>query len=139
MVRRSMSNQWGSQLHPVCSAKILTASDTSGHGGFSVLPRAAEDCFPPLDYNQQRPSQELIAKDLHGLEWRFRHIYIGVCKKPQRHFLTTGWSAFVNKKKLISGDAVLFLRDMNPSVQETWDALIHDSHTMFIQLFVASN
>ncbi|VVA24571.1 PREDICTED: auxin response factor [Prunus dulcis] len=75
MVRRSMSNQWGSQLHPVCSAKILTASDTSSHGGFSVLRRAAEDCFPPLDYNQQRPSQELIAKDLHGLEWRFRHIY----------------------------------------------------------------
>jgi hypothetical protein len=24
--------------------------------------------------------------------------------------LTTGWSAFVNKKKLVSGDAVLFLR-----------------------------
>ncbi|CAB4306566.1 unnamed protein product [Prunus armeniaca] len=100
MVRR-MSNQWGSQLHPICSAKILTASDTSGHGGFSVLRRAAEDCFPPLDYNQQGPSQELIAKDLHGLEWRFRHIYrVG---QPQRHLLTTGWSAFVNKKKLGQG------------------------------------
>ncbi|PQQ04579.1 hypothetical protein Pyn_24254 [Prunus yedoensis var. nudiflora] len=52
--------------------------------------------------------------------------------EPQRHLLTTGWSAFVNKKKLVSGDAVLFLRDMNPSVQETLDAPIHDSHTMFI-------
>lgn len=38
----------------------------------------------------------------------------------------------MNKKKLVSGDAVLFLRYMNPSVQETLDALIHDSHTMFI-------
>ncbi|XP_062095792.1 auxin response factor 3-like [Humulus lupulus] len=91
--------------HMFC--KTLTASDTSTHGGFSVPRRAAEDCFPPLDYNQQRPSQELLAKDLHGLEWRFRHIYRG---QPRRHLLTTGWSAFVNKKKLVSGDAVLFLR-----------------------------
>ncbi|KAG5032359.1 hypothetical protein JHK82_015944 [Glycine max] len=28
-----------------------------------------------LDYKQQRPSQELVAKDLHGVEWKFRHIY----------------------------------------------------------------
>ncbi|KAL5772336.1 hypothetical protein ACOSQ2_012260 [Xanthoceras sorbifolium] len=91
--------------HMFC--KTLTASDTSTHGGFSVPRRAAEDCFPPLDYSQQRPSQELLAKDLHGLEWRFRHIYRG---QPRRHLLTTGWSAFVNKKKLVSGDAVLFLR-----------------------------
>lgn len=91
--------------HMFC--KTLTASDTSTHGGFSVPRRAAEDCFPPLDYKQQRPSQELVAKDLHGLQWRFRHIYRG---QPRRHLLTTGWSAFVNKKKLVSGDAVLFLR-----------------------------
>lgn len=94
--------------HMFC--KTLTASDTSTHGGFSVPRRAAEDCFPPLDYRQQRPSQELIAKDLHGVEWRFRHIYRG---QPRRHLLTTGWSAFVNKKKLVSGDAVLFLRGGN--------------------------
>ncbi|KAG5561759.1 hypothetical protein RHGRI_004712 [Rhododendron griersonianum] len=91
--------------HMFC--KTLTASDTSTHGGFSVPRRAAEDCFPPLDYKQQRPSQELVAKDLHGTEWRFRHIYRG---QPRRHLLTTGWSGFVNKKKLLSGDAVLFLR-----------------------------
>ncbi|KAL0735236.1 hypothetical protein Bca4012_011446 [Brassica carinata] len=59
--------------HMFC--KTLTASDTSTHGGFSVPRRAAEDCFAPLDYKQQRPSQELIAKDLHGVEWKFRHIY----------------------------------------------------------------
>uniref|UniRef100_A0A1D1XHD6 Auxin response factor n=2 Tax=Anthurium amnicola TaxID=1678845 RepID=A0A1D1XHD6_9ARAE len=96
-----------SSVMPHMFCKTLTASDTSTHGGFSVPRRAAEDCFPPLDYKQQRPSQELAAKDLHGTEWRFRHIYRG---QPRRHLLTTGWSAFVNKKKLVSGDAVLFLR-----------------------------
>ncbi|KAA8544017.1 hypothetical protein F0562_021806 [Nyssa sinensis] len=91
--------------HMFC--KTLTASDTSTHGGFSVPRRAAEDCFPHLDYKQQRPSQELVAKDLHGVEWRFRHIYRG---QPRRHLLTTGWSNFVSQKNLVSGDAVLFLR-----------------------------
>lgn len=33
-----------------------------------------------------------------------------IAGQPRRHLLTTGWSAFVNKKKLVSGDAVLFLR-----------------------------
>ncbi|KAL7173628.1 hypothetical protein ACSBR2_032980 [Camellia fascicularis] len=92
--------------HMFC--KTLTASDTSTHGGFSVPRRAAEDCFPPLDYKQQRPSQELVARDLHGVEWKFRHIYRG---QPRRHLLTTGWSIFVSQKNLVSGDAVLFLRD----------------------------
>nr|XP_043619295.1 auxin response factor 3 isoform X2 [Erigeron canadensis] len=94
-------------MTPHMFCKTLTASDTSTHGGFSVPRRAAEDCFPPLDYKQPRPSQELVAKDLHGTEWKFRHIYRG---QPRRHLLTTGWSAFVNKKKLVCGDAVLFLR-----------------------------
>uniref|UniRef100_A0A7N0V438 Auxin response factor n=2 Tax=Kalanchoe fedtschenkoi TaxID=63787 RepID=A0A7N0V438_KALFE len=94
--------------HMFC--KTLTASDTSTHGGFSVPRRAAEDCFPPLDYKQQRPSQELVAKDLHGVGWRFRHIYRG---QPRRHLLTTGWSLFVSQKNLGLGDAVLFLRGEN--------------------------
>ncbi|QCE09317.1 auxin response factor [Vigna unguiculata] len=94
--------------HMFC--KTLTASDTSTHGGFSVPRRAAEDCFPPLDYKQQRPSQELVAKDLHNVEWKFRHIYRG---QPRRHLLTTGWSIFVSQKNLVSGDAVLFLRGEN--------------------------
>ncbi|RVW85928.1 Auxin response factor 6 [Vitis vinifera] len=57
--------------------KTLTASDTSTHGGFSVPRRAAEKVFPPLDYTQQPPAQELIARDLHGNEWKFRHIFRG--------------------------------------------------------------
>ncbi|KAF0934318.1 hypothetical protein E2562_024807 [Oryza meyeriana var. granulata] len=61
--------------HMFC--KTLTASDTSTHSGFLVPRRVSEDCFPPLDYGLQRPSQELVAKDLHGTEWLFRHIYRG--------------------------------------------------------------
>ncbi|KAL0329929.1 UNVERIFIED_CONTAM: Auxin response factor 9 [Sesamum radiatum] len=62
-------------VHSFC--KVLTASDTSTHGGFSVLRRHANECLPPLDMTQQTPTQELIAKDLHGTEWHFKHIFRG--------------------------------------------------------------
>lgn len=29
------------------------------------------------DMSQQTPTQELIAKDLHGTEWHFKHIFRG--------------------------------------------------------------
>ncbi|KAJ4879999.1 Auxin response factor 6 [Raphanus sativus] len=86
--------------------KTLTASDTSTHGGFSVPRRAAEKVFPPLDYTQQPPAQELMARDLHDNEWKFRHIFRG---QPKRHLLTTGWSVFVSAKRLVAGDSVLFI------------------------------
>ncbi|GLJ15828.1 hypothetical protein SUGI_0261020 [Cryptomeria japonica] len=97
-----------SNVHLFC--KTLTASDTSTHGGFSVLRRHADECLPPLDMSQQPPSQELAAKDLHGVEWRFRHIFRG---QPRRHLLTTGWSVFVSSKRLVAGDAFIFLRSEN--------------------------
>ncbi|KAG9153383.1 hypothetical protein Leryth_017285, partial [Lithospermum erythrorhizon] len=62
-------------VHSFC--KTLTASDTSTHGGFSVLRRHADECLPPLDMSQQPPWQELVATDLHGNEWHFRHIFRG--------------------------------------------------------------
>ncbi|KAG4923499.1 hypothetical protein JHK87_049039 [Glycine soja] len=86
--------------------KTLTASDTSTHGGFSVPRRAAEKVFPPLDFSLQPPAQELIARDLHDAEWKFRHIFRG---QPKRHLLTTGWSIFVSAKRLVAGDSVLFI------------------------------
>ncbi|XP_022720240.1 auxin response factor 6-like [Durio zibethinus] len=86
--------------------KTLTASDTSTHGGFSVPRRAAEKVFPPLDFSQQPPAQELTARDLHDNEWKFRHIFRG---QPKRHLLTTGWSVFVSAKRLVAGDSVLFI------------------------------
>ena len=30
--------------------------------------------------------------------------------QPRRHLLTTGWSVFVSAKKLVAGDAFIFLR-----------------------------
>ncbi|XP_010508005.1 PREDICTED: auxin response factor 11-like [Camelina sativa] len=87
--------------------KILTASDTSTHGGFSVLRKHATECLPSLDMTQPTPTQELVAKDLHGYEWRFKHIFRG---QPRRHLLTTGWSTFVTSKRLVAGDAFVFLR-----------------------------
>ncbi|CAA7405122.1 unnamed protein product [Spirodela intermedia] len=90
--------------------KTLTASDTSTHGGFSVLRRHADECLPPLDMTQQPPWQELVASDLHGNEWHFRHIFRG---QPRRHLLTTGWSVFVSSKRLVAGDAFIFLRGEN--------------------------
>ncbi|KAA8549213.1 hypothetical protein F0562_000897 [Nyssa sinensis] len=99
------------QKSKACSfSKRLTQSDTSTHGGFSVPKRHADECFPPLDKSQQPPAQELVAKDLHGLEWCFRHIYRG---QPKRHLLTSGWSTFVSAKKLVAGDACIFLRGDN--------------------------
>ncbi|KAK3140233.1 hypothetical protein QOZ80_5AG0397930 [Eleusine coracana subsp. coracana] len=90
--------------------KTLTASDTSTHGGFSVPRRAAEKVFPPLDFSQQPPVQELIARDLHDNEWKFRHIFRG---QPKRHLLTTGWSVFVSAKRLVAGDSIIFIWNDN--------------------------
>lgn len=92
-------------VHSFC--KILTASDTSTHGGFSVLRKHANECLPQLDMTQSTPTQDLVAKDLHGYEWRFKHIFRG---QPRRHLLTTGWSTFVTSKRLVAGDAFVFLR-----------------------------
>ncbi|KAL3619170.1 Auxin response factor 9 [Castilleja foliolosa] len=95
-------------------SKVLTASDTSTHGGFSVLRKHANECLPPLDMTQPTPTQELIAKDLHGIEWQFKHIFRG---QPRRHLLTTGWSTFVTSKRLVAGDTFVFMRGENAELR----------------------
>jgi auxin response factor len=30
--------------------------------------------------------------------------------QPRRHLLTTGWSVFVSSKRLVAGDAFIFMR-----------------------------
>ncbi|URE02417.1 auxin response factor [Musa troglodytarum] len=100
--------------HVYSFCKTLTASDTSTHGGFSVLRRHADECLPPLDMSQQPPSQELVAKDLHRVEWHFRHIFRG---QPRRHLLQSGWSVFVSSKKLVARDAFIFLRGENSELR----------------------
>ncbi|KAK9035766.1 hypothetical protein V6N11_077796 [Hibiscus sabdariffa] len=112
-------------VHSFC--KILTASDTSTHGGFSVLRKHATECLPPLDMNLATPTQELTAKDLHGYEWRFKHIFRG---QPRRHLLTTGWSTFVTSKRLVAGDAFVFLRGDNGELRVGVRRLAHQQSTM---------
>ncbi|KAJ8773412.1 hypothetical protein K2173_028589 [Erythroxylum novogranatense] len=89
-------------------AKILTPSDANNGGGFSVPRFCADSIFPPLNYQADPPVQKLQVTDIHGVTWEFRHIYRGT---PRRHLLTTGWSKFVNNKKLIAGDSVVFMRN----------------------------
>ncbi|KAI4382728.1 hypothetical protein MLD38_008654 [Melastoma candidum] len=91
-------------------AKTLTQSDANNGGGFSVPRYCAETIFPRLDYSAEPPLQTIVAKDVHGQLWKFRHIYRGT---PRRHLLTTGWSNFVNQKKLVAGDSIVFLRADN--------------------------
>nr|TKW28547.1 hypothetical protein SEVIR_3G334900v2 [Setaria viridis] len=124
-------------IHSFC--KTLTASDTSTHGGFSVLRRHADECLPPLDMSQHPPNQELVAKDLHGVEWRFRHIFRG---QPRRHLLQSGWSVFVSAKRLVAGDAFIFLRGENGELrvgvrralrhQTTIPSSVISSHSMHL-------
>ncbi|KAJ6403306.1 hypothetical protein OIU84_015255 [Salix udensis] len=95
---------------PASFAKTLTQSDANNGGGFSVPRYCAETIFPRLDYSADPPVQTVIAKDVHGEVWKFRHIYRGT---PRRHLLTTGWSTFVNQKKLVAGDSIVFLRAEN--------------------------
>uniref|UniRef100_A0A7N0TY99 Auxin response factor n=1 Tax=Kalanchoe fedtschenkoi TaxID=63787 RepID=A0A7N0TY99_KALFE len=92
---------------PASFAKTLTQSDANNGGGFSVPRYCAETMFPRLDYTADPPVQTVVAKDVHGEIWKFRHIYRGT---PRRHLLTTGWSTFVNQKKLVAGDSIVFLR-----------------------------
>ncbi|KAF5747880.1 Auxin response factor 19 [Tripterygium wilfordii] len=91
-------------------AKTLTQSDANNGGGFSVPRYCAETIFTQLDYSADPPVQTILAKDVHGETWKFRHIYRGT---PRRHLLTTGWSTFVNQKKLVAGDSIVFLRTEN--------------------------
>uniref|UniRef100_M4DFV1 Auxin response factor n=1 Tax=Brassica campestris TaxID=3711 RepID=M4DFV1_BRACM len=78
-------------------SKVLTASDTSTHGGFSVLRKHATECLSPLDMTQQTPTQELVAEDVHAYQWKFKHIF-------------RGWSTFVTAKRLVARDTFVFLR-----------------------------
>ncbi|KAK9064101.1 hypothetical protein SSX86_017973 [Deinandra increscens subsp. villosa] len=98
------------EKQPSSFAKTLTQSDANNGGGFSVPRYCAETIFPRLDYTAEPPVQIIMVKDVHGQIWKFRHIYRGT---PRRHLLTTGWSNFVNHKKLVAGDSVVFLKSDN--------------------------
>ncbi|KAL9257497.1 Auxin response factor 18-like protein [Drosera capensis] len=103
-------NEFEGSEKPASFAKTLTQSDANNGGGFSVPRYCADTIFPRLDYSAEPPVQTILAKDVHGVTWKFRHIYRGT---PRRHLLTTGWSNFVNQKKLVAGDSIVFLRAEN--------------------------
>ncbi|GAB4836457.1 hypothetical protein Ancab_001368 [Ancistrocladus abbreviatus] len=103
-------NDFEGSEKPASFAKTLTQSDANNGGGFSVPRYCAETIFPRLDYSAEPPVQTILAKDVHGVTWKFRHIYRGT---PRRHLLTTGWSNFVNQKKLVAGDSIVFMRAEN--------------------------
>ncbi|KAI4366581.1 hypothetical protein MLD38_022442 [Melastoma candidum] len=89
-------------------AKTLTPSDANNGGGFSVPRYCADFILPKLDFGNDPSVEVLAVRDMNGTVWNFRHIYRGT---PRRHLLTTGWSKFVNSKKLVTGDTVIFMRD----------------------------
>ncbi|XP_076929892.1 auxin response factor 2A-like [Bidens hawaiensis] len=60
-----------------CFRKIVTASDTSGLGGCGLPKADVAKAFPLLDASQERASQRLLAKDLHGARWAFEHVFRG--------------------------------------------------------------
>ncbi|KAH1199070.1 Auxin response factor 17 [Glycine max] len=97
----------------VSFAKILTPSDANNDDGFSVLHFYTDSCFPSLDFRANPPVQLLSVADIHGVEWHFCHIYHGT---PCRHLFTTGWSKFVNHKKLVASNTINFVKDSNGSV-----------------------
>ncbi|URE16787.1 auxin response factor [Musa troglodytarum] len=98
------------------------------------------------DVSQQTPSQELVAKDLHGLEWRFKHIFRG---QPRRHLLTTGWSTFVASKRLVAGDAFILMRGENDELrvgvrrlvrcQNTLPTSVISSHSMHVGVLATAS
>ncbi|KAL2339903.1 hypothetical protein Fmac_007843 [Flemingia macrophylla] len=48
------------------------------HGDFSVLWKPVIECFPLLYISQPTATQELVANDLCGYEWFFKHVYLEV-------------------------------------------------------------
>lgn len=102
------ANGGGDEDTVVSFAKILTPSDANNGGGFSVPRFCADSIFPRLNFEADPPVQNISVTDIHGKVWEFRHIYRGT---PRRHLLTTGWSKFVNSKKLVAGDSVVFMRN----------------------------
>ncbi|MCH90193.1 auxin response factor 9-like, partial [Trifolium medium] len=119
------------KFHSFC--KILTASDTSTHGGFSVLRKHATECLPPLDMTQATPTQELVAKDLHGFEWKFKHIYrdiVGVRYRGEDGQLRVGVRR-MSKQHCPMPSSVISSQSMNLGVLATASHAVM-TNTMFV-------
>jgi len=71
------------------------------------IPRfCAEKIFPPLG---MEISQNLLVTDVHGEVWKFHHVCRGF---PKRNvFYISEWDSFLKRKKLVAGDAVVFMKN----------------------------
>ncbi|GAU49620.1 hypothetical protein TSUD_192590 [Trifolium subterraneum] len=67
--------------------RILNSTETSRHAAGLYIPNQHADRCLAMDMAVQPPMQNLVAKDLHGIEWNFRHIY---CDHQRAHVLTSG-------------------------------------------------
>ncbi|KAE8812450.1 Auxin response factor [Hordeum vulgare] len=88
-------------------------------GDVAAEGRAKDDYPKPASFAKtltysEPPLQSVIVRDVHGDEFKFRHIYRST---PLRHLLTTDWRNFVNQKKLLAGDSIVFLRSDGGEVQ----------------------
>ncbi|KAG6420764.1 hypothetical protein SASPL_117302 [Salvia splendens] len=119
-------------FHVFSFCKTLTASDTSTHGGFSVLRRHADECLPPLVRTTPPKLCEVhflgifftasykvlssmighvMATSNPGASGqRFARTRVAVQAYISWHFLQSGWSVFVSSKRLVARDAFIFLR-----------------------------
>ncbi|KAK9135672.1 hypothetical protein Syun_015002 [Stephania yunnanensis] len=69
-----MSSEQPASMHAFIMQDFKRRLDTK-HSGVFVTRKHANECLPQLDMSQPTPIQELAAKDLHGFEWRFKHIF----------------------------------------------------------------
>lgn len=96
---------------PKFFAMNFTQSDLSC---FCVDLYCATFIFPELDYALDHPIQNISAKDVFGKVWEFSHTCIkGRYGITHQHYLINGWSNFVEQKKLVVGDSVVFLKADN--------------------------
>jgi len=85
--------------------RTLAPTNVSKHTFY--IPRfCAENIFPPLG---MEISQYLLVTDVHGEVWKFHHVCHGF---PKRNvFYISEWASFVKRKKLVVGDAVVFMKN----------------------------
>ncbi|KAJ0778404.1 putative transcription factor ARF family [Helianthus annuus] len=95
---------------------VKKLSTTESQGTYLIVDREkAEAMFPPVqDSNDPTSYIMMKAKDINGQDWEFKHLYE---KERKRHKLTAGWTAFVNAKRLVKGDTVIFSKTENADLR----------------------
>nr|QCI44195.1 ARF17 [Lilium hybrid cultivar] len=92
--------------------KILTPEDVQSGGGFTVPMLCAVNIFPAIGLGTNKI---ISVHDVHGTTWEFLHTCRGT-PSDHRHYLSRGWSNFVNTKKLVAGDSVVFICDQDKKI-----------------------